>query len=203
SARPRSTTSAGRTCRQASSAAARPRPPSSRSRRETAPPRCDRPPQSPPHCSTSKYQKPQKLRYDPSRLILLALRLCPANPGNPRNRIEGESPHSGKDIRSSLVAPWSTYMPRDQHDFDNFNPGTGHLQPVGRVEPLRNPSLGLTIVGRYTRGCFLCENYLSCSQRSPLSPSPAWQMPRAPTHRHGGREISTSRSRPRTPATTW
>ena len=31
------------------------------------------------------------------------LRLCPAYPGNPRNRIEGESPHSRKkDIRSSL-----------------------------------------------------------------------------------------------------
>src|SRR5207302_3834639 len=115
SARPRSTTSAGRTCRQASSAAARPRPPSSRSRRETAPPRCDRPPQSPPHCSTSKYQKPQKLRYDPSRLILLALRLCPANPGNPRNRIEGESPHSGKDIRSSLIRPtfWTKQNPAE------------------------------------------------------------------------------------------
>src|SRR5271166_1673283 len=27
------------------------------------------------------------------------LRLCPAFPGNPRNRIEGESPREGKDIR--------------------------------------------------------------------------------------------------------
>ena len=35
---------------------------------------------------------PQKLRYDPSRLALLALRLYPAHPGNPRNRIQGESP---------------------------------------------------------------------------------------------------------------
>jgi hypothetical protein len=33
------------------------------------------------------------------------LRLCPAHPGNPRNRIEGESPHSRKkDIRSYLFA---------------------------------------------------------------------------------------------------
>jgi hypothetical protein len=30
------------------------------------------------------------------------MRLYPAIPGNPRLRIEGESPQSGKDIRSSL-----------------------------------------------------------------------------------------------------
>src|SRR5947207_601406 len=32
------------------------------------------------------------------------LRLCPAYPGNPRFRIEGESPLQGKDIRSTEAA---------------------------------------------------------------------------------------------------
>src|ERR1700722_55342 len=31
------------------------------------------------------------------------VRLYPAYPGNPRLRIEGESPQSGKDIRASLI----------------------------------------------------------------------------------------------------
>src|ERR1700704_6767775 len=31
------------------------------------------------------------------------LRLYPAYPGNPRSSIEGESPRSGKDIRSALM----------------------------------------------------------------------------------------------------
>ena len=35
------------------------------------------------------------------------LRFCLAYPGNPRNRIEGKSPHSRKDIRSALNAGYS------------------------------------------------------------------------------------------------
>src|SRR6202521_3416428 len=54
-------------------------------------------------CWLSFFRGLRKPRYDGPRLALLVLRLCPADPGNPRRNIEGESPPQGKDIRSEML----------------------------------------------------------------------------------------------------
>src|SRR5271167_3347845 len=52
------------------------------------------------------------------------VRLGPADPGNPRRHIEGESPHKGKDIRSN---PYLAFWKKLKIGNDHFE--ATHLEP--------------------------------------------------------------------------
>src|SRR5271169_5812300 len=64
-----------------------------------APSRISQPPR---HCAILRRPTPRMLRYAAPLTRPPCVRLGPADPGNPRRHIEGESPHKGKDIRSNL-----------------------------------------------------------------------------------------------------